>query len=319
MLYSIAIAFTSFILLADVGTSATRQQLKSPAYGGSNGTTFDDVMNVSMSGVNVTGICFINISSGNQVDAIQVTYLLSNGSLYQSPVHGKYNNPPITIVLDPDEYVTKLEGKTNGALVDQLTLTTVGPDYEHKVYGPFGKTGNLSFTFEDYILGFHGRSGNLLDSIGIYSLELVKKSQEFGGPGGDPFDDRVDGRAPPIVGISKIFIWHANIIGAFQIEYILLGDSTVLGELHGWNSSPNRNLTTVSFDKGEQLIEVHGKVGDGKFVYQMTFITKKEGGGNAQYGPFGVSGNELFSFFGNIYGFFGHSGSMVDRIGMYYL
>lgn len=134
-MHGIAIAFASFILLITNVGATTRQLLKSPAYGGPNGTAFDDVMNVSMNGVNVTGIDSINISSGNQVDAIQVTYLLSNSSLYQSPVHGKYSNPPITITLDPDEHVTKLEGKTNGALADQITLTTVGPDYEHKVYG----------------------------------------------------------------------------------------------------------------------------------------------------------------------------------------
>ena len=90
----------------------------------------------------------------------------------------------------------RLEGNQ---LVDQLTITTVGPDYEMKVFGPFGRTGLLSFSFDGHIVGFYGREGDLLDRIGVYFVELLKKSDTYGGEGGSEFDDKADINSPPIV------------------------------------------------------------------------------------------------------------------------
>lgn len=75
------------------------------------------------------------------------------------------SHPPVNTTLVPEEFITKIEGKTNGGLVDQLTITTRGPDYEVKVYRPFGKTGNLSFMFEGHMVALYGRSSNMLDRI----------------------------------------------------------------------------------------------------------------------------------------------------------
>lgn len=93
-----------------------------------------------------------------------------------------------------------------------------------------------------------------------------------------------------------------------------MGDVPLSEEKHGGNGG---NLTTISFDKGEQLIEIQGYHSDA-YVDQITLYTKKLGEGNAQYGPFGQHESKPFSISGNIYGFFGGSGVVVDRIGVYY-
>lgn len=306
--------------------STIRQPVKSPSYGGPNGTAFNDVMNASMNGQKLVGMYGIRISSGDCVHALQATYFLRTTASYEGPWHGKISNNlsnPLINISMGNEYVTKIEGKTNGSVIGQLTITTVlitGPiDYEHKVYGPFGKTGNVSFSFEGHIIGFHGKSDSALNSIGVYSLEFTQKSQEVGGPGGRPFDDRVDLKVFPFIAIYRLHIWHGDLVNAIQVDYWQLGDifkpPPYFGDKHGGDGG---NLTVVTFDLGEQIVEFQGKTGDG-FVEQMIVTTKKQGGALAQYGPFGKVGKEPFSFQGNIYGIFGSSGSMVNRIGVYYL
>ena len=114
----------------------TRPLIKSPIQGGPNGTAFDDLEDFHLTPSKIVGVRHINISSGDQVDSIQVTYVLSNGSLFQAPRRGNISHPPVNITLDPEEFITKIEGKTNGGLVDQLTITTRGPDCEMKVLDP---------------------------------------------------------------------------------------------------------------------------------------------------------------------------------------
>lgn len=155
----------------------TRPLIKSSGQGGLNGTTFDDVFT---GGVKVVGLHSINISCGDQLDAFQVIYFLSNGSLYQGPKHGKSSHPPFTIILGANEYVSEIQGQTDGVYIFQLTITTVGPEYERKVYGPFGTTSRISFSFKGHIIGFHGRSGDRLDNVGVYSFEKAMSMVELG-------------------------------------------------------------------------------------------------------------------------------------------
>ncbi len=299
-------------------TPVSRPLSKSPAQGGPNGTAFDDLVDYDFNGVaTIIGVRSINISFGDQVDSIQVTYILSNGSLFETPRRGKLSDQPlVNITLTPEESITKIEGKTNGALVDQLTITTVGPDYERKVYGPFGKTGLLSFSFEGHVIGFHGGYGDLLDKIGVYSVELLKKSDEYGGEGGSRFDDKADIKTPPIVRISQINIWNGELIDAFQVEYLLLGGSFTLGPKHGQGNSGI--LTTITFAEGEKISAMEGQIGD-NYLSQLTFITEKEDGSEGKYGPFGTIGKHSFYINGNILGFYGFAGHLIDKIGVYYI
>lgn len=309
-------------------TRTSRPIRKSAGVGGQEGgEAFDDWLLLNGSKACITGISSINISYGDQINSIQVTYLLSNGSLLLGPLHGKISKPPITIELGANEYVSKIRGNTNGVLADQLTIVTTGATgYEHKVYGPFGKTGEKSFSFQGYILAFHGRSGDLINNIGVYRLPRAWKSKEFGTHTDDkytgrPFDDKINLGVPPIVGISKLHIWHDSLIPAIQIEYLLLGGSTRLGDMHGTEYAAG-NLTTITLEEGERLVQLRGKTGDFFFDYinQLSFTTIKKGGVYVRYGPFGKLGNVNFrSRWKKICGFFGSSGPYVFGLGVYYM
>ena len=101
------------------------------------------------------------------------------------------------------------------------------------MYGPYGKPGNASFTFEAQLVAFHGSSSSFIDSIGVYGLQLIKQSETIGGNGGSEFNDRVPFRLPAIVGIRSISIWSALVVDGIQTEYLTLDKGTVLGVMHG--------------------------------------------------------------------------------------
>ena len=127
--------------------------------------------------------------------------MTSNCSLFHAPAHGKHSHPPINITFGTDEHIVKIEGKTNNHLVSQLTITTVGPAYEKSVYSPFGKTGQVEWSFEGHVIG---RSDNFLDNIGMCSMEDLKKSAFFGSTGGIEVDDKTNVLIPPVVMIAEI-------------------------------------------------------------------------------------------------------------------
>lgn len=291
---------------------APRPLMKSEGRGGLTGNIFDDVTNSSVAGVRVLNITF----NEKQIGSIEVLYFWSNGSLYQGPRHGSILQPPgVRIDLAENEYIEKVEGKTDGTVVNQLTLTTTGPDYEKKIYGPFGGEGPLSFSLEGFIVGFHGRSGVYLNQIGVYSLGVLKRSEAFGGSGGDLFDEHTDTKTPPIVGVSKLFIGHGDRIDSIQAEYLLLGNVTWLGERHGGTKG---NATAVTFDQGEVITAVELET-DKEIVSRLTLVTEKQGGVPARYGPFGKLGTTPHSLKGNILGFHGKAGLYMDSLGFYYI
>lgn len=312
------LAILSLILLTSRATGTggygTRPLLRSPGHGGSNGTTFDDVSVFHNDSVIIVGLSSINISYGNQVDAIQVTYKLSNFTFFSAPKHGTSGKTSVNVSLSGYEYISKIEGKTDGKVVNQLTITTVGPEYEKTIYGPFGKGGILDFSFEGLIFGFHGRAGNLLSNIGVYYLEALKKSDEYGGPGGKGFDDKVHMGYSPITGITVFYIYYGDHIMAIQCMYRNLPYRQVLGMMHGKRGGA---LGQLNLDEGEQVIEINGSTDD-SYVSELNVVTRKMNGSYAYYGPYGKLGLYPFSFSGNIFALTGSSGDMLNRIGVYY-
>ena len=130
--------------------------LKSASFGGSGGAAFDDID---------IGIAGMTIRSGNQVDSIQVTYRFSDGSKFDGPKHGGTGGSLNSFTLADDEMLIKMEGKTNGVLVDQVTFYS----NKGKTYGPYGRTGETSFCVEGReIIAVFGRAGNLLDNLGVH-------------------------------------------------------------------------------------------------------------------------------------------------------
>ena len=302
---------------------ATRTPIKSPTYGGRGGDPFDDVAAFNEPGSSpIVGIRAINVSYGSYLNSIQVVYMLANQSLYQAPPRGRPSNQIFVINLDSDEHITLIEGMADGVVIDYLTITTTGPEQVKKVYGPFGKPGlQTPFTMPGHIVGFHGRAGNVINNIGVYALEEIKKSKSFGnGPTGGSlfFSDEVGIKVPPVVRLSSLAVWYGDYVDGIQAEYLLLGGSKLLGERHGGQSAST--FTNITLRDEETIEEV--KVGTSDFnqiISMLTFTARKADGSKEIYGPYGKGSDKTDSFNGTIFGFYGLSGTYLKKFGFYYI
>jgi len=148
--------------------AAESSMLKSGPFGGDGGSSWDDMASPPSSPV--VGVQSITIRHGNQVDGIQVVYRLADNSHYEGAKHGGYGGSGSTIVFAENETLVRVEGKTNGVVVDQLTFTTQKVDGTRRRYGPYGRTGLNPFSVDGHVVGFFGRSGNMVDGIGVYTV-----------------------------------------------------------------------------------------------------------------------------------------------------
>ena len=80
--------------------------------------------------------------------------------------HGGMGGNHFNFTLGPDEYIWKVEGKTNYQLVDQLTFHVKNAAGNSKTYGPYGKTGKSDFSKEGKIGAFH------MEDLDTYWIEL---------------------------------------------------------------------------------------------------------------------------------------------------
>ena len=292
----------------------TRPIRKVESQGGSDGTEFDDFELLQY----MVGVHSINISYTDQINSIVVTYITAGGLPFTGPLHGKISGTPINITLGPMEHIRMVEGQTSGQFVNQLTFKTVGPGNNMIQYGPYGKEGPTKFSFEKYIIAFHGRSSDSLDSIGIYGLSALNQSDAKGGSGGSGFNDGLPIRIPPVVGIRSISIWNGNIVDGLQVEFVTLGGGTLMGAQHG--KALSNNMTKITLQEGDHLVTVEGTVDTTVslvLVTQMGFTVQQSTGKLIKYGPFGVKRNTAFNFTGRIVGFHGFAGSQIDKIGVF--
>ncbi len=303
----------------------TRRIIKSPDMGGQDGEEFDDrVIPPSQDFVSIARIQSISIFYGDYPESIQVTYLLSNQSLYKAPRHGNAKGSEVTINLANNEYLLKVEGYHNDIIVQQLVFTTVLYGYDNKTfhkYGPYGNAGNISFLVEGYGVGFHGRFERYRDgliSIGMYSLAFLNKSEEFGG-GDDPrlsyFDDEPDKFYAPVSRMNAIKINHGDYVDAISTVYTVLNGDIYQTYKHGGDGG---TLSTIYLTVDEAIIGVEGSTG-GQYINQIKFITQRRHDGSVRgYGPYGKAASKQFSFYGNIMGFSGKYLDFLYSFSVYY-
>ncbi|CAN6341465.1 unnamed protein product [Urochloa humidicola] len=133
-------------------------------WGGEGGRPWDD-------GV-YTGVKQIYIMRGAFIGSIQVEYDRSGYSIW-STRHGNSGHITHRVKLDyPHEVLTCVYGYYNTSMEDgprvlrSLTFIT-----NRGKYGPFGDEGGAYFSSamtEGKVVGFHGRSGQHLDAIGVH-------------------------------------------------------------------------------------------------------------------------------------------------------
>ena len=110
----------------------------------------------------------IRIRYRTSIDAIQMTYKLSNGQEYVGPFHGGTGGTLYTfnVNVDEGERIVGVFGEY-GNLINQLIFHTSKGD----IFGPFGGTGCIGGDFHVdtcEVRGILGRSGSKLDAIGFY-------------------------------------------------------------------------------------------------------------------------------------------------------
>ena len=251
------------------------------------------------------GIRHVNISYENQINSIQVTYLLADGTLYNAPRCGSSIGYNVSIALNEDERFIQIEGMESASGITQLIFISKNSSGNESTHGPFGGTGGTPFSIEGYILGFRGYASSAIHGLSAYYFSpLIKSNETFGGSARTyPFDDNVDAIIPLFVGIKNITIYHGALVDSIQCTYIRYGGSIFEGEQHGGSGG---GPTTVIPEENEVLHRLIARTNDGTYLRQLTLYSIRQQN-STMYGPFGegISGH-LFEFSRNILGFYGY-------------
>ncbi|XP_064384213.1 uncharacterized protein LOC135333198 [Halichondria panicea] len=270
---------------------------KSIIFGGSGGSTFDDFTTKS----SIVGIQKIYIRAGNQVDGIQVVYRLANGQTWTSGQHGGGGGTDYSFSVGEGKFISKIEGKTNETLVDQLTFTVTNDNGSTTIHGPYGTTGNTPFSVEGNVIAVCGRADNLLDGVGFYLYAPLNKMLWLHGPG---------------LKISKLYIRSGDQVNGIQAEYVALGGSIVKGPSFG-GTEGSSHVMVVGLDEVIEKMEGMTKL---ELIDQVTFTMRNTKGVRRTAGPYGKTGNTPFSVtaLNGIQGLYGRAGDLIDALGVYY-
>ncbi|PIA55913.1 hypothetical protein AQUCO_00700319v1 [Aquilegia coerulea] len=142
-------------------------------WGGTDGDLWDD-------GVYTT-VKQLVIAHGAGIDCMQIEYDKKGSSVWSGKHGGSGGIKVDQIKLDfPDEFLTSISGHY-GSINDWSPVFVRSLTFQsnRKTYGPFGTQQGNQFSFSmngGRIVGFHGRSGWYLDSIGVYLKPLSPKS-----------------------------------------------------------------------------------------------------------------------------------------------
>lgn len=108
----------------------------------------------------------VRIRSGTLIDAIQTVYVDALGQKFVSKRYGGGGGNLDIFKLVPGEYITRISGKY-GSFVDSLLIQT----NKGRAKGWGGTGGSVNYTYTappgSRIHGFFGRSGSLIDSVGV--------------------------------------------------------------------------------------------------------------------------------------------------------
>ncbi|KAH6824943.1 hypothetical protein C2S53_008206 [Perilla frutescens var. hirtella] len=313
------------------------------AWGGGGGRDWDDGVFSAVKGVNVR-----LRSDTDVVSAVRFVYEKKDGEIFFSPFHGGHCGEKIhrkTVEIDfPSEFLTGVSGTYSENAITSLKFQT-----NRIEYGPFGVESGTTFSFntkDGLITGFHGRAGQFLNAIGVYTMPACSISTEAetkqhsgigsstdqlllrprlppprsagpcGGSGGRDWDDGV---FSAVVAVDVRLNTNTGVIAAVRFSCKRKDGSCFLSPLHGGHCSVRK---TIEFEEdSEFLIGVEGFYGVLKginIIRSLTFITNK-----AKHGPMGSEFGTYFSSMDfsdcnrKVVGFHGRSGDYLDAIGVH--
>ncbi|KAJ0963159.1 hypothetical protein J5N97_028281 [Dioscorea zingiberensis] len=156
------------IISADKGSSNLGGPVTYGPWGGTGGTIFDDGI--------YTGVRQIHLSRNAGITSIRVLYDKNGQEVWGNKRGGSGGIKFDKIVFDyPFEILTSITGYFGTALLMGPTaIKSITFHTTKKKYGPFGEEQGTFFTSvlaDGMIVGFHGRSGWYIDSIGVHVLE----------------------------------------------------------------------------------------------------------------------------------------------------
>nr|VDD46190.1 unnamed protein product [Brassica oleracea] len=174
------------------------------------------------------------------------------------------------------EYITALSAYTKTLstqdIVTSLTFTT-----NKKTYGPYGKKSGFLFTFPEdtgkQIAGFHGTSGNVLNSIQVHyaPIPTVQKLDAQGGTGGTEWDDGSDHD-----GVTNIYV-RSNMDGIQYVsfDYEKAGQPKQ-GAHHGGSGSRGSKGEIAINHPDEQVVSVEGWYDSANVICGVRFRTNQK-------------------------------------------
>ncbi|KAM7500413.1 hypothetical protein LguiA_024827 [Lonicera macranthoides] len=258
------------------------------------------------------------VYSSGVIEAIQIEYD-DNEQPRWSNTYGSKSGKRDTVELDyPHEYLVSVSGYIHVESA-QTVVYSLKFESSRRTYGPFGTEKGTQFKFPSTgsgkIVGFHGRCGVRLYSIGGYYKPNTDPNPwtcvgPLGRQGLSSYDDGVH------TTVRQLIITSSEVIESIQIEYDDLGKSK-------WSSIHGRKQGTINKVEleypGEYLLSVSGYAGkyyDLEVIKSLTVETNRR-----TYGPFGTPEGDYFKLppvnCHKIIGFHGNSGYHLDSIGAY--
>ncbi|XP_018487550.2 jacalin-related lectin 34-like [Raphanus sativus] len=226
-----------------------------------------------------------------------------------------------TLQLGSDEYITAysayVEKLATQNVVTSLTFTT-----NKKNYGPYGnKSGFEIFVPEEtgkQIAGFHGISGNVLNTLGGYYAPIpmppTKKLDAEGGTGGTAWDDGSDHD-----GVTKIYV-RTGAAGVQYVKFDYVKDGQPKQETrHGVDGSRGLTREIVINYPDEHLVSVEGWYDSSNIILGIQFKTNKKTSDYLGFESDGTGTEFTLQVQNKIIGFHGFSSNHLHSIGAYFV
>lgn len=306
-----SISYTIFTLFMALGVSLTGfgQDLSvTRIVGGRGGSEFSDPDIPEEARV-----LEVRVFSGKYVDAVQMIYILPDGRVREGARHGGSGGSRNSFRLDSDEYITGISVRY-GEFLDSIRIHT-----NKKTSQAFGGSGGGNLIQIDVPagtqgVGFAGRSGDYVDSVGLTYTPLWLRpsgtTDTYGGGGGSAFSDR---RIPLEARISAVYVWSGKYIDRIQLVYTLRDGRRIEGEAHGGRGGSRQ---VFNLDADEYITGISGRYGD--YIDMLRIRTNKRT--SPQFG--GSGGGRNFNITipsGNFaVGLTGRAGGYLDSIGLEY-
>nr|XP_029123298.1 mannose/glucose-specific lectin [Elaeis guineensis] len=273
-------------------------------WGGSGGTAW--------SFENAQTITKIKISVGDVVDSITFQYMDGETARW-SPRYGGAGGKPTEIELGPAEFIISIKGYygtyAGKTIIYSLTFVTT-----NREYGPYGREQGTQFSVPKgtgWIIGFHGRSGTLLDAIGVYKKTCVEPAVvvgPWGGSGGTTWS------LENALTITKIKISVGNVVDSITFQYTD-GETTCWSPRYGVAGGSSKEIDLGTNNNLKAISGYYGNYQGNIVIKSLTFVTT-----TGIYGPYGQEEGTAFSLpmkAGKVVGFFGRAGQWLDALGFY--